>query len=495
MYRWHKIQMLQKGGMKLKKIARTLGLPINTVRKYVRGQSPPEFQRSKCLSQLNPYVSQIQEMVEKKYIGTRIYRELLSLGYRGGIAQIRRYIRKWKQDSRKAARVTTRVETDPGQQAQYDWKEWMLPVKEQSVKIYLHQVILSYSRYKYYTFSLTLTRFDIMRAIQAAFLAFGGTPLELWIDNPKQMILTHRKNGVIGYQEDFLKFCGLYGIEPTACQPYRAQTKGKVERPFHTIQEQFLRGLKVSDLQEFEAGLFSFTLEENQRKNRDLGEAPLERFQRESPSLRPLPSLEPTSLFEREPRQITSDGYLHYGGNRYPVSMELALQEVWVESVFGRELKVYAKTGELMLTLPLVLSRQTQRPTHPEHEILNEAYREKRKQKQGAVVEKFKAAFGSVGEAYLEGLRQKVSGNLQWHLHEILKYEEVFGLEAVLHSIKACLTLGAYHKNSVQRLIQVHLKPQPLDPLKPLPLVHNLPAGSLIRELSDYASLTEVSHV
>ncbi len=115
------------------------------------------------------------------------------------------------------------------------------------------------------------------------------------------------------------------------------------------------------------------TNEENQRVNRDFGEAPLE----------------PTSLFEREPRKITSDGYLHYGGNRYPVSMRLALQEVWVESVFGR-------------------------PPHPEHEILNEAYREKRKQKQGAVVEKFKAAFGSVGEAYLEGLRQKVSGNLQW---------------------------------------------------------------------------------
>ena len=49
------------------------------------------------------------------------------------------------------------------------------------------------------------------------------------------------------------------------------------------------------------------TNEENQRVNRDFGEAPLE----------------PTSLFEREPRQITSDGYLHDGGNRYPVSMEL----------------------------------------------------------------------------------------------------------------------------------------------------------------------------
>ncbi len=49
-----------------------------------------------------------------------------------------------------------------------------------------------------------------------------------------------------------------------ACQPYQAQTKGKVERPFHdpgTVlnQEQFLRGLKVSDLQEFQARLFAFT--------------------------------------------------------------------------------------------------------------------------------------------------------------------------------------------------------------------------------------------
>ncbi len=49
------------------------------------------------------------------------------------------------------------------------------------------------------------------------------------------------------------------GLFWQSCQPYQAQTKGKVERPFHTIQEQFLRGLKVSDLQEFQARLFAFT--------------------------------------------------------------------------------------------------------------------------------------------------------------------------------------------------------------------------------------------
>ena len=63
------------------------------------------------------------------------------------------------------------------------------------------------------------------------------------------------------------------GLNPRLANLTKPKPKGKWNALF-TIQEQFLRGLKVSDLQEFEAGLFSFTLEENQRKNRDLGEAP-----------------------------------------------------------------------------------------------------------------------------------------------------------------------------------------------------------------------------
>jgi len=34
------------------------------------------------------------------------------------------------------------VETGPGEQMQYDWKEWFLPVDGERIKIYLHEVIL-----------------------------------------------------------------------------------------------------------------------------------------------------------------------------------------------------------------------------------------------------------------------------------------------------------------------------------------------------------------
>lgn len=85
------------------------------------------------------------------------------------------------------------------------------------------------------------------------------------------MVITHRKDGIVRYNDDFLKFCGLYGIQPSACENYRPRTKGKVERPFYYVQEQLLRGLEVKSLSEFAAKLKEFQDEYNQRPHSKLG--------------------------------------------------------------------------------------------------------------------------------------------------------------------------------------------------------------------------------
>ena len=74
---------------------------------------------------------------------------------------------------------------------QYDWKEWFLPVDGERIKIYLHEVILSYSRKKYYMWSLSIKGEDVIRALVEAINYFGGVTRELVIDNPKQMVITH----------------------------------------------------------------------------------------------------------------------------------------------------------------------------------------------------------------------------------------------------------------------------------------------------------------
>jgi len=95
------------------------------------------------------------------------------------------------------------------------------------------------------------------------------------------MVITHRKNSIVYYNDDFLRFCGLYGIQPNACRNYRARTKGKAERPFYYLQEHLLRGLEVSGLSEFDVLLSEFTDRYNARPHSDLMESPDERFKRE----------------------------------------------------------------------------------------------------------------------------------------------------------------------------------------------------------------------
>ena len=105
-------------------------------------------------------------MVGKHFIGTRIFQELTGMGYTGSLTTLYRYLRQFQDEARD--RTTIHFETAPGQQMQYDWKEWQMPVTGKPLKIYFHQAILSYSRYKFVTFSLDLSTPSIIRVLQQA---------------------------------------------------------------------------------------------------------------------------------------------------------------------------------------------------------------------------------------------------------------------------------------------------------------------------------------
>jgi len=424
-------------------------------------------------------------MLAKGYIGTRIYNELVDKGYQGSLASVHRYLRAIKEDDRTAKLATTRVETGPGQQMQYDWKEWTLLVGGKPVKIYLHEVVLSFSRMKFYTFSLSITTADVIRVLVEAIDFFGGYALELVIDNGKQMVITHQQDGIVRYNDEFLRFCGLYGIEPSACANYRARTKGKVERPFYYVQEHLLRGLEVGDLNEFAVKLSEFQEAYNKRPHSSLGRPPAEMFAEEKGRLLKIPAVEPALLHHKEPRKVSNDGYISHDGNLYPVPMRYCLRRVWIENIYGRRLKVYDEAGTLVTEFNLDLKKQTVRPLHPEHETINRHYQEKKLKLRSALVEKFISAFGADGQKYLEGLRAKNGANLYWHLAEILSYQNIYTSEDIATAIKECLQIGSYHKNSVKRLLE-QMKVAPLAPTCD-PAGVNIPPARIKRDLSCYA--------
>ena len=123
-----------------------------------------------------------------------------------------------------------------------------------------------------------------MTGLERAFAYFGGVPRELLFDQMRAVVIGDERpsGGKLLENAEFLRFAAHWGFRIRACRPYRAQTKGKVERPVGYLRSNFLYGrdfLNDADL----AAQTETWLEEtaNQRVHGTTGEGPRVRFERD----------------------------------------------------------------------------------------------------------------------------------------------------------------------------------------------------------------------
>ena len=84
----------------------------------------------------------------------------------------------------------------------------------------------------------------LIDGLEDAFRYFGGVPQELLFDQMKAVITRDLRleGGALVRNLEFLRFAHHWGFTPRACRPYRAQTKGKVERPVRYLRGNFVYG-------------------------------------------------------------------------------------------------------------------------------------------------------------------------------------------------------------------------------------------------------------
>ena len=133
-----------------------------------------------------------------------------------------------------------RFETPAGRQAQVDFAEFRFPWG----KRYALLVVLGYSRLLWCRFGPRQDMRTLLTGLEDAFLAFGGVPQELLFDQMKAVITRDLRlqGGALVRNLEFLRFAHHWGFTPRACRPYRAQTKGKVERPVRYVRENLVYG-------------------------------------------------------------------------------------------------------------------------------------------------------------------------------------------------------------------------------------------------------------
>ena len=84
-----------------------------------------------------------------------------------------------------------------------------------------------------------------------AFEHFGGVPREILYDRMKTAVLGEPDDDQpIVYNAKLLACGAHYGFAPRACKPYRAKTKGKVERPYRYIRDDFFLARRFANLED-----------------------------------------------------------------------------------------------------------------------------------------------------------------------------------------------------------------------------------------------------
>jgi transposase len=88
---------------------------------------------------------------------------------------------------------------------------------------------------------------DFLRTVRPPPVA----PFEILYDRMKTAVLGEREDDApIVYNPKLVALGAHYGFTPRACQPYRAQTKGKVERPYRYIRADFFLARRFANLED-----------------------------------------------------------------------------------------------------------------------------------------------------------------------------------------------------------------------------------------------------
>lgn len=221
---------MARRGEGVREIARQLGCSRNTVRRYLRDDSAQRYgPRAARPCKLDPFRSYLLDRVAQakpRWIpATVLLREIAERGYGGGISQLKAFLAPLKQS---VPEPVVRFETEPGVQMQADFTV----VRRGRDPLLALVTTLGFSRATFVKFTTREDAATLCAALREAFDYFGGVPAEVLLDNAKSVVIERDAygDGLHRWNAELLELAEQCGFRPRLCRPYRARTKGKVER-------------------------------------------------------------------------------------------------------------------------------------------------------------------------------------------------------------------------------------------------------------------------
>src|SRR6201996_967142 len=251
----------------IKAICRELCLSRKVVRKVIRSEATEfHYERGRQpLPRIDPWREELDAMllvnegnpVRERLTLMRVFEELRGLGYEGGYDSVRRYTKAWRVALGAAtAEAYVPLSFAPGEAYQFDWSHEVVLINGVTVTVKVAHVRLCHSRMLFVRAYPRETQEMVFDAHNRAFAFFKGTCTRGVYDNMKTAVEAVFIGKDRQFNRRFLRMCGHYLVEPTACTPASGWEKGQVENQVGLVRERFFTPrLRVTSYEELNAWL------------------------------------------------------------------------------------------------------------------------------------------------------------------------------------------------------------------------------------------------
>ncbi len=334
-------------GLSIKEIQRRTGFHRQTIRRALRSEQAPRYERAPRPSKLDPFKEEVHRLLreEPRLPGTRIRELLHELGYEGSKTILDDYLRQLRPLFLPRPRTYQRTHYRPGALCQFDlWEPSAeIPVGSgQTRRGYVVLGCLPYSRAGAGALVFSKEVPDLLYGIARCLALLGGLPETLVWDREGAL---HAGEG--RPTDPFAAFCGELRLSWRFLEPHDPESKGVVERLQGYAETSFEPGRRFVGPLDFQEQLDRWFCERaNVRFHRTLRCRPLDRLAEERALLRPLPARLP-DVDRRFCTRVPPDPYVRIDTCDYSLDPRLVGRRVEVRASQREVLAACLDTGEL----------------------------------------------------------------------------------------------------------------------------------------------------
>ena len=436
---------LHTQGVATREIARVLGISRVAVRKILRSNSAtvPELQRPE---KAEPYRQQILEFFDQcKGNLVRVHEELLAGGAALSYPALTAFCRRHGIGYQPPA-PAGHYELAPGEELQHDTSPHELELAGRKRKVQTASAVLCYSRMLFFQCYPTFQRFDCKVFLTDALRYMGGAAERVMIDNTHVVVLRGSGREMTPVPE-MAAFAERFGFQFVAHAIGHANRSGRVERPFHFVEHNFLAGRTFSSWEDLNQRAREWCDKVNSTYKKHIRAVPRELFALERLHLKPLPAWIP-EVYRLHQRLVDIEGYVVLHTNRYSVPLD------WI----GRRVEVRETKDQIEIQLDArrlvrhrrIAEAEQQRVMLPEHRPPRgqRAPHPDRHPEENAIL----TAAPELAE-YVAGLKQRSRKIITLALRQLLRFVREYPREPLLGAVREAARYGLYDLDRLERMI------------------------------------------